>query len=160
MAGYRGNNKRKSFFAEQRESNTNPNFINNMDPAIIRQNVKRILRDISDDIIIPEDYIYFTSNNVINACIQEAFENYQTNQTLRHALIAYRTIILPQGMVTPDVDINLDYVLTAAELTKVSERENAWAMAYKIFSDIRNGADPRSTLIYITRINKQVIRSL
>ena len=160
MANFGKNNRRRSFFAEQRESNTNPNFINTMDPGFIKTNVKRILRDVSDDLILPADYIYFTNNNVINACIQESYENYQSNQTLRHALTAYRTIILPNGMVTPDVDINMDYVLTANELAKVSERENVWATAYKIFTDISNGADPRSTLIYITRFPKQTIRAL
>ncbi len=154
------NNKKKSFFAEQRESNANPNFFNNMDQALIRNNVRRIIRDVSDDIILPEDYMYFTNSKVINACIQEAYESFQSCQTLRHALTAYRTIILPNGMVTPDVDVSLDYVLTANELSKISFKENIWATAYKIFNDINNGADPRSVLIYITRFPKQNIRAL
>ena len=160
MASFR-NNKRKSFFAEQRDSNTNPNFMNNIDNAFIRSNVKRILRDVSDDIILPDDYIYFKNNNIINACIQESYENYQVNQTLRHALTAYRTIVLPGGMIPPDVDINLDYMLTATELSKVSDRENVWAVAYKIFSDIQqNGVDPRTALVYICRFPKHIIKSL
>ena len=154
------NNRKKSFFAEQRESNTNPNFFNNMDPSLIRNNVRRIIRDISDDLILPEDYIYFMNAKVINACIQEAYESFQSCQTLRHALTAYRTIILPNNMVTPDVDINLDYILTANELTKISSKENIWATAYKIFSDISNGADARSALVYLTRFPKQNIRAL
>ena len=154
------NSRKKSFFAEQRESNTNPNFFNNMDPTLIRNNVKRIIRDISDNIIIPEDYIYFTNAKVINACIQESYETFQSCQTLRHALTAYRTIILPNGMVTPDVDVSLDYILTANELVKISAKENVWATAYKIFSDIANGADAKSALIYMTRFPKQIIRSL
>ena len=154
------NKKKKSFFAEQRESNTNPNFFNNMDSNLIRNNVKRIIRDISDDIIIPEDQIYFTNAKVLNACIQESYENFQSCQTLRHALTAYRTIILPNGMVTPDVDINQDYILTATELSKISAKENVWATAYKIFVDISRGADPKSNLIFITRFQKQIIKSL
>lgn len=154
------NNRKKSFFAEQRESNANPNFFNNMDPVLIRNNVRRIIRDISDDLILPEDYIYFTNDKVINACIQEAYESFQSCQTLRHALTAYRTIILPNNMVTPDVDINLDYILTANELAKISSKENIWATAYKIFSDISNGADARSTLVYLARFPKQNIRAL
>lgn len=160
MAAYNRNNRKKSFFAEQRESNTNPNFINNMDQIFLRNNVKRVLKDVADDIILDEDYIYFTNNNVIQAFCQEAFENYQECQTLRHALTAYRTIILPGGMVTPDVDINQDYVLSAAELAKVSDKENVWAAAYKIFSDISKGADPRACLIFLTRFPKHIIKSL
>lgn len=153
-------NRKKSFFAEQRESNTNPNFFNTMDMNMIRNNVKRIIRDVSDDIIIPEDYIYFRNDKVIQACIQESFENMQSCQTIRHALESYRTIILPRHMVSPDVDINQDYTLSSVEWSKISVKENIWMTAYKIFCDISNGADPQTTLIYLTRFNKQYIRSL
>jgi hypothetical protein len=63
-------------------------------------------------------------------------------------------------MVSPDIDIDLDYILTANELTKISAKENIWATAYKLFSDIKNGADPKSVLIFLTRFPKQNIRSL
>ena len=154
------NNKKKSFFAEQRESNTNPNFINNMDQIFIRNNVRRIIKDVSDDIILDADYVYFKSDNVINACIQESYENTQINQTLRHALTAYRTIILPNGMITPDVNRDLDMILAANELQRVTARESVWFAANKIFVDISRGADPKATLMYLQRFPKQAIRDL
>ena len=161
MAGFKQfNSRRKSFFAEQRDSNANPNFINTMDPMTIRSSVRRIIRDVCDDIILDEDYMYFKSNNIINACIQESYDNYIVNQTIRHALESYRTIILPRGMVSPDVDIKQDYFIAAEQLAKVTDRENIWATAFKIFSDIRNGADPKACLFFLTRYPNNKIRSL
>ena len=154
------NSKKKSFFAEQRESNTNPNFINNMDSNFIRNNVRRIIRDVADDLILDADYVYFKSDNIINACIQESYENTQINQMYRHALIAYRSIILPNGMITPDINANLDMILSATELQRVTARESIWATANKIFIDISRGADPKATLIYLTRFSKQAIKDL
>lgn len=154
------NNKKRSFFAEQRESNTNPNFVNNMDYNFIRSNVRRIIKDVYDNLILDADYVYFKNDNVINACMQESFENFQANQMLRHALTSYRAIILPNRMITPDVNADLDMVLAAAELEKVAARENVWATANKIFVDISRGADPRSCLVYLTRFSKQAIREL
>ena len=153
-------NRKKSFFAEQREGNTNPNFINNLDYTFLRNSVKRILKDVSDNLIIPEDYIYFKSNNVINACLQEAYENYQSNKTLRLALTAYRGVILPQRYVTPDVDINTEYTTSGIELTKATDREMIWWSAWSIFDAISKGADPQQSLMNIQRIQKQSIRSL
>ena len=152
--------KKRSFFQEQRESNSNPNFFNNMDVMVLRNNVRRIIRDVADNNILDTDYVYFTNQRVLSACLQESYESFQTCQVIRHALISYRTIILPRNMVSPDVDVNLDYVLTANELTKISAKENIWATAYKIFTDINNGADPKTVLIYLTRFPKQNIRSL
>lgn len=160
MAGFNKPIRRKSFFAEQRELNMNPNFINNMDFMLLRQNVKRILRDVSDNLITTEDYGYFRSDNVLNACIQESYEQYQTNKCLRNALTLYRNIGLPQRMVTPDVDINTEYTTAGIELSKACDRENVWWAAYNIFLSIQAGADPATALINIMRIQRNSIKSL
>ncbi len=154
------NKKKKSFFQEQRDYYVNANFFNNMDIIVLRNSVKRIIRDIANDIILDRDYVYFTNPRVIQACLQESFEQFQTCQTLRHALSSYRTIILPNHMVSPDIDINLDYILAAEELSKISMKENIWATANKLFNDVYNGADPKSTLIYLSRFPRQSINSL
>ena len=152
--------KRKSFFAEQRESNTNPNFINNLDFIFLRQNVRRIIKDISDGAIIPEDYVYFSSNNVINAVLQESYEQYQSNKTLRLALQSYISIVLPMRYVTPNVDINTEYTTAGNELSKATERENVWMVINNIFNAIANGSNPNDVLINISRIPKNSSRNL
>lgn len=154
------NSKRKSFFAEQREQNMNPNFINNIDFILLRQNVKRILKDISDNLILPDDYIYFKSDNVINACLQESYEQYQANKCLRNALTLYRNIGLPQRLVTPDVDLTTEYTTAGIELSKACDRENVWWVAYNCFTNISNGVDPATALVNILRIQKNSIRGL
>ena len=153
--------KRKSFFAEQRESNSNPNFFNTMDFNLLRNNVKRIVKDASEGNILPEDYVYFGNDNVINACLQESWDNYIENHTLRLALECYRAIGLPSRWVTPDVDINMQYIVSGNALIKATERENIWYAVYNIFVSIsQKVVDPQSALIALNRFQKQSIRSL
>jgi len=160
MPPYGSKPKKRSFFAEQRELNTNPNFINTMDIFYIRQNAKRIIKDIADNLILPEDYVYFTSQNLINALIQEAYEQYLTNKCLRNALQAYRNIVLPQRLVTPDVDIITENTTAGIELAKACNRENVWLTCYTIFNNIANGADPVQSLLNIMRLQKSSIKEL
>lgn len=161
MAIQQNKNRRKSFFAEQRDSNANPNFIANMDFMFLRSNVKRIIRDAAEGNIQPEDYVYFNSENLLNACMQESFEQYSINKTLRLALTYYRTVALPNRWVTADIDINAEMTSASSELIKATERENIWATAYQIFSAIANKTlDPMNGMFQFTRFNKQSIRSL
>ena len=153
-------NKKKSYFAEQREANSNPNFFNNVDPSVLRNNVRRIIRDVADDLIIDTDYIYFKNERVINACIQESYENWQSCQVIARALNAYRSVVLPQRLVGPYVDVQQDMYLATNELSAYSSREAAWCMANNIFVDISKGADPKESLVYLTRVPKGTLKSL
>ena len=157
---YNKSNKRKSFFAEQRDTYMNPNFINNMDLLLVRQNVKRIIKDINDCIITQEDYEYFRSNNVINACIQESYEQYLSNRCIKNALSSYRSIILPQRLVTPEVDINTEYTTSGIEFTKAATKETIWWTAYCTFMAIYNGANPMDVVVNLMRIPKNYIKQI
>lgn len=154
------NNRRKSFFAEQRESNANPNFINNVDQIVLRNAVKRILRDVSDGLIIPEDYIYFKNWNVLSACLNESFEQYRINQTARHAFTAYYNIILPQGQVSPDTDIQGDTYYANVQITQSTAKECFWKLAYMSFQAIQNGVEPQVALVQIAAYPKNIIKLL
>lgn len=160
MAGLFKQSKRKSFFAEQRESNSNPNFINTMDYSFLRSSVKRIIKDAAENIIITDDYIYLKNNNVINACIQESWEEWMSNKTLRLALQNYINMALPNKWVTPDVDLVTEYTTANNELAKAVNRETIWCTAFNIFKSIEQGADPIQAMINFTRFNKQCIKAL
>lgn len=161
MPVFNKQSKRKSFFEEQRSQNLNPNFVNSLDFNYLRQSVKRIVKDIADGNIIPEDYKYLTNMNILNACIQESYENYQINKCLRHALTFYRQIGLSNRMyLEPDVDINIDMTTSGMELTKAHDREITWLTIYNTFQGIANGADIMQILTNIIRINKNSIRNL
>ena len=153
--------KRKSFFAEQRDANVNPNFINTMDFMLLRNSVKRIIRDASEGNISQDDLVYFNSDNVINACLQESYEQFLANRTLRLALSFYRGSALPNKWVTPEIDIATEYTTSGAELIKATERESIWSTAYHIFAAIANRTiDIESGLMQFTRFQKQSIRNL
>ena len=160
MANLFKQSKRKSFFAEQRESNTNPNFINTMDFTFLRSSVKRIIKDASENIIVADDYVYFKNLNVINACLQESWEEWMANKTIRLALQNYVNVALPNKWVTPDVDINTEYTTANSELVKALNREAVWCTAYNIFKSIDQGADPIQAMANFARFQKQSIRML
>ena len=153
--------RKKSFFAEQRDANVNPNFINTMDFMFLRNSVKRIIRDASEGLISQEDLVYFNSDNVINACLQESYEQFLANRTLKLALTFYRGTALPNKWVTPDIDIASEYTTSGSELIKATERESIWSTAWHIFSAIANRSiDIESGLAQFTRFQKQSIRNL
>jgi len=167
MPVYKPQNKRKSFFEEQRAANLNPNFVNSLDFNYLRQSVKRIVKDIADGNIIPEDYKYLTNYNILNACIQESYENYQINKCLRHALTYYRYIGLTNRVgLEPDVDVNTDMTTSGLELTKVQNRENTWFIIFNTFQALSNNInnhipmDIMQILSNIIRIDKNSIRNL
>ena len=155
------NKRRKSFFTEQRESNLNPNFINTMDFLFLRNNVKRIIRDAAEGLIIQEDLVYFSSENVLNACLQESYEQWLANRTLKMALTYYRNVALPNKWIPPEIGLDTEYVTSGNELIKATERESIWGAANYIFTGIANQTiDLGSALMQFTRFQKQSIRNL
>ena len=154
-------NRRKSFFAEQRDANVNPNFINTMDFMFLRNSVKRIIRDAAEGLMSQEDLVYFASENVMNACLQESYEQWLSNRTLRLALSWYRSTALPNKQIPPYIDLTTEYTTSAAEINKATERETIWSTAYQIFVAIANRTiDLESGLMQFTRFQKQSIRNL
>lgn len=156
----RNNNVRRSFFAEQREKNLNPGFINSLDFTYLRQSVRRIVKDINDNIISQDDYKYFLSPNLLNACLQESYENYLSNRCLRNALHYYRTMAIPNRLIPPEIDANTEMTTAGIELTKACARESMWLIIYNTFYAIYCGADIAMQLVNIIRIDKTSIKLL
>lgn len=153
--------RKKSFFAEQRDSNVNPNFINTLDFMFLRNSVKRIIRDASEGLISQEDMVYFSSENLLNACLQESYEQYLANRTLKLALTFYRNNALPNKWVPPEIDIATEYTTSGSELIKATERESIWSTAWYIFTAIANKTvDIETGLMQFTRFQKTSIRNL
>lgn len=153
------NNRRLSFFEEQRNQYNNPNFIQSIDPKFIANNVKRIIRDINENNIIPEDYIYFRSDKLLDICIKESFENFRSNEVILHALNSYLERVLPMGLANP-VDMMDELRVASNEHTKAAEKADVWRSAYYAFTYIRDGADPYSILVGLQRFNNNIVRGL
>lgn len=138
---------RQSFFAEKRASNNNPNFFNNMDVDEIRKSVKRIIRDIKYDNIAPQDYLYFSNEKVLSACITESFTQYQSAAVLVNALSYYINDGLRSGFVPHKTsDIYQERAMASNEQTKQNIRCYMWLQFYQMFDAIRKGAEIVSTL--------------
>ena len=153
--------KKISFFAEQRQSNANPNFINKIDERMLRSNVKRIVKDIADNFITDEDYMYFKNERVINACIQVSYHNWRLNQTIKNALDTYANVSLPSGYIPPGANIKEEYENLSYLQVDIAGKASVWGSLYRAFNMIKNeNADPKYSLYYITTIPKDVIRTL
>jgi hypothetical protein len=148
---------RQSFFAEKRSANNNPNFFNNMSVDEIRKSVKRIIRDIKFDNIAEQDYLYFTNEKVLSACLTESYVQYQTASVLVNALNYYIQDGLISGFVPyRTTDINQERALATNEQTKQNDRCYNWLQLYQMFNAIYNGADVISTLKNIQLMNLNV----
>lgn len=153
--------KKQSYFAEQRSMNSNPNFFDQLDPRIIRNNVRRIIKDAADNAIRDEDYMYFKNSKIIESCRQESYENWRKCQTIANALSAYLKAVLPMGLApNPNVDLKEEYYIASTEHSAIVAKAEVWACAYKMFTDIGSGADAKGVLINLTRFSRDVIRTL
>ncbi len=129
---------RQSFFAEKRSNN--PNFFTFMGIDDLRRNVKRIIKDAKMDIISEQDYIYFSNEKVISACISESKEmytkagvtcmalNYYINQILRYNATPY-----------PGMNISEEITIATKEASIQTARYNNWLVAYNVFLAISSG---------------------
>ena len=154
----RGN--RPSYFAEIRQSKTDPNYFNREDPDRIRQNVKRILKDVVNDNILDEDYIYFTNSNVLNACLIEAQEQFAINTVTSNALYYYKNSIMTKNLQPFWVNNPQETMIAANEHTKSTQRCNAWACAQDAFMQIQYGADPKMALMQLCRFRDDINRNI
>ena len=76
-----------SYFAEERQRNNNPNFYVRMRDDELRRNVKRIIRDIRNGVIDPQDFIYFKNDKIISACITESYQQYRSAEVIMTSLM-------------------------------------------------------------------------
>lgn len=160
MAFPGNNRKKKSFFAEQREGNSNPNFFNTMDPSFLRSNVRRIIKDAADDLILDTDYAYFQNQNVLQACIAESYDNMQSQCAISRALEFYRTMGIGRGMVVPYIDISHETAVTAVECAKANKKANIWSAAFNMFKAIEAGYEAKMVLMDLQKFAKPDIRSI
>lgn len=128
---------RQSFFAEKRSNN--PNFFTFMGIDEIRRNVKRIIKDVKSDIILEQDYVYFTNDKVLRACIDEAREMYIRAGATCTALNYYLNQILRYGAPYPGMDINEEMTIVTKEASIQNDRYYNWLIAYNSFTAISNG---------------------
>ena len=139
------NGKRMSYFEERR--NKNPNFFNsnNIDNLKdITKNVRRIITDIINDQISPEDYIFFSNRNIINICMQESYKQYNLAFSLKNAIDYYFNTGLKNGIPPyPGIDINNEIAACSNNLVKYNNRYVVWKTVYDMFSAINSGADPQ-----------------
>lgn len=155
------NNKKRSWFAEQRERNSDPNFMNRMDIFTIRQNVRRIIRDAAEQNILPEDMVYFKNTNLLNACLQESYEQMKSANVTYRALDYYKNWALPNLQMPPFVDVYQDGIDAGIEMGKISAKCQIWDTAYRAFYMIQNnGANPADVLMSLSSYPRDMLKNI
>lgn len=138
---------RLSYFAEKRGQNNDPNFFNNTPVDEIRKNVKRIIRDIRNNLIQDEDWSYFHSSQILQACIAEAQENYTSSVVLCNALNFYINEGINKGIRPfPTTDLVMERMYANKEQITQNARSKNWYTILQMFLAINNGYDARTVL--------------
>lgn len=152
---------RQSYFAEKRGQNNDPMFFNRVPLEEIKKNVRRIIRDIKYDVIQPQDYNYFYSNQIIQACIAEAQENYASACVLCNALNFYINECLQKGIKPyPSVGITGELMSASAQQILQNSRARNWFNILQMFTAVYNGVDIQSALLPIKMIDGKEISNL
>ena len=144
--------QRMSYFAEMRQ--VNPNYFSNEKPEILQRNVKRILKDIANGNIIPEDYVYFKNTSLLTACINESYKEMTRNWVLSRALSFYKKDVLQKNLQVYFANNITEDTITGIELENSTGRAVAWDCAYSCFNQISLGSDPMMTLAPLTQFVK------
>ena len=152
---------RLSYFAEKRGQNNDPNFFNRMPIDEIRKNVKRIIKDIRFDLIQEQDYNYFHSQQIIQACISEAQENYTSSMILCNSLNFYINECLNKGIKAfPSSNTLEERIYASKEQIVQNMRAKYWNDILNMFVAISYGADIVTTLMPIKMIDSRDISNL
>ena len=152
---------RLSYFAEKRGQNNDPNFFNRIALDEIRKNVKRIIKDIRFEMIQEQDYNYFHNPQILQACIVEAQENYNSSVILCNSLNFYINECLNRGIKAfPSSNITIERVLASKEQVLQNMRAKYWYDIWKMFEAISYGADIITTLMPIKMIDARDISNL
>lgn len=152
---------RQSYFAEKRGQNNDPNFFNRIPLDEIRKNVKRIIKDIRYDMIQEQDYNYFHSQQILQACIAEAQENYNTCVIICNSLNFYINECLNRGIKGfPSTNIIQERIDASNEQIKQNMRAKHWYNILQMFIAISYGADIVTTLMPIRTIDSRDISNL
>ena len=138
--------QRLSYFAETRQTQVNPNYFSTADPNTLQRNVKRILKDIANGNIIPEDYVYFKNDNLLTACMNESYKEMMRNWVLSRALTFYKNDVLQKNMQMYFVNTVIEDTIAGVELQQATGRASAWNCAFACFKQISQGSDPMMTL--------------
>ena len=138
--------QRMSYFAETRQTQVNPNYFSTADPNVLQRNVKRILKDIANGNIIPEDYVYFKNDNLLTVCMNESYKEMMRNWVLSRALTFYKNDVLQKNMQMYFVNTVIEYTIAGVELQQATGRASAWNCAFACFKQISQGSDPMMTL--------------
>ena len=108
-----------------------------------------------------QDYIYFNSTQLLDACIAEAEDNYRKCLVICNSLNFYIYECLNRGIKAfPSIDINMEMSYASREQIVQNMRVKNWYIIWQAFVAIRNGADIMCSLMPIRMIDPKDITNL
>lgn len=152
---------RQSYFAEKRGRNNDPNFFNRLPIEEIRKNVKRIIRDVKYDNIQEQDFNYFYSKQIIQACLMEAYDNWMDCSVISNSLNIYINEFLNKNLKPfPSTNIIQERNVASKQQCDYNIKTKTWYNLYQIFNNIWNGANKEACLNDIKHIDNKFINML
>ena len=132
--------QRLSYFEEKRMQYSDPNFFNRDQNIIdLKQQMKRIIQDIKFNNIKQEDYVYFTNNKILLACIDACWQNYLSALAEYNAINYYISNDI-YSVSTPQIASKMDEASRASAVAiRLSNKMLVWQHCYVVFRDIYNG---------------------
>lgn len=136
------NNRRKgiSYFAEERTRNNNPRFYERVEDRELRRQVKRIAKDIKNEMIEDQDLIYFKNPKIISACINVAREEWLNATVTSEALLMYLNSPAYSSFNIYNYDTTQKRITASNELNRLTVKANIWKMYLDMFTTIESGA--------------------
>ena len=149
--------QRNSYFADLRSRYNDPNYVNRPEMAEdIQRNVRRIIKDVSNGNIIPEDFIYFTSQKLIQICIDECSFQMKHSGTIMNALNYYINTVLIHRMQPIWADPMMEHSNANSAIIEFTAKYGIWMTAYKDFSNIFAGGNPMQELSDLVQLKKDI----
>ena len=127
----------------------------------IRKNVKRIIRDVKYDNIQEQDFNYFYSNQIIQACLLESYENFVNCSIISNSLNFYINECLNKNIKPfPSTDIIHERNIASQQQCNYNIKTKTWYNIYQIFNNIWNGGNKEACLNDIKAIDNKFINML
>lgn len=149
-----GKQQRPSFFAEIRMKRNDPNYFNRTSVVELQKNVKRIIMDIKYGNILETDYVYFTSNNLLDACITYCYDNMIKAYLHKMAMMFYSNFYNKPGYSQYTLPESTEVMVNFGNLLMLDNQLYiVYDAFYRGFSDIRNGANIAQVILQLSNLN-------
>lgn len=156
-----GRRQQLSYFAEEKKRSNDPNFFRKVSDEDLRRQVKRIIKDIRFDKIEEQDYVYFSNEKILSACLYVTSTEYQTAAVIHESLQYYLNSVLGRNCdLSMQQSIALKRQIAANQCNKMNTKHIIWRECYNVFYGMSVGGEIMVLADYIRKLDQSMFREL